>query len=144
MIDRLQYNGDSLIFQTMLDKETTDLISKHFTTTWSELDQAVRLTALSFDNKYSQYLFPIEATVEQPLIMKIPHLGNHFYYADLGILRNVQTFVTVCRSSIFQILEDGRVDAFDWFSFQRDHSATPLLEQNKWWEYFTGYSLSKN
>lgn len=144
MEERLQFDGERLLFRTTLEEETRSLIAKHFNTSWFELQQAVRLTSLSLDNKFSRFLFPVEQPLGQIIEMNIPRPGSRYYYADLGIVKKAQTFVSISRSGILHILEDGGTNYLDWFSFQRNLSSPPLLEQNTWWEYFTGYSLSTN
>ncbi|MHA6533528.1 hypothetical protein [Paenibacillus sp. BAC0078] len=141
MDERLQFDGARLVFQTALDEDTRSMIAWHFKSGWHELQQAVRLTALSADNKFAQFLFPVDLPLGQALDMQIPWPENRYYYADLGIIKKVQTFVPISRSNILYVFDDGRTKSLDWLSFQRDHSSPPLLEQNTWWEYFTGYSL---
>jgi hypothetical protein len=142
MDERLQFDGTRLIFRTVLDEETRRLIAWHFKSGWLELQQAVRLTTLSSDNKFAQFLFPVYKPLGQTLEMRIPRPLERYYYADLGIIKKVQTFVPILRSNVLFVCNDGSLEYSDWLSFQRDHSSPPLLEQNTWWEFFTGYSLS--
>lgn len=139
--ERLQFDGARLVFQTTLGEDTRSMIAWHFKSGWHELQQAVRLTSLSADNKFAQFLFQVDRPLGQALDMQIPRPGNRYYYADLGIIKKVQTFVPILRSNILYISEDLLTESVDWLSFQRDHSSPPLLEQNTWWEFFTGYSL---
>ncbi|CQR54196.1 hypothetical protein [Paenibacillus riograndensis] len=142
MDERLQFDGTHLTFQTALDEERRRLIAWHFKSSWLELQQAVRLTTLSSENKFAQFLFPVDRPLGQTLEMRVPRPGSRYYYADLGIIKKVQTFVPILRSNVLFICDDGSPMYSDWFSFQRDHASPPLLEQNTWWEFFTGYSLS--
>lgn len=144
MEEKLQYDGKRLTFQTALDDGRRKLISRHFNTSWYELQQAVRLTTLSVDNKFSSFLFPVNQPLGEVIEMKLPRVENRYYYADLGIIKKAQTFVSISRSKVLHILENGDTRYSDWLYFQRDHGSPPLLEQNTWWEYFTGYSLSQN
>ncbi|WP_339287334.1 hypothetical protein [Paenibacillus sp. FSL E2-0201] len=144
MEERLQYDGERLTFQTALDEGMRNLISRHFNASWYELQQAVRLTTLSVDNKFSRFLFPVKQPLGETIEMRLPRVENRYFYADLGIIKKAQTFVSISRSKVLHVLEDGETHYSDWLSFQRDHASPPLLEQNTWWEYFTGYSLSKN
>ncbi|MGF7046002.1 hypothetical protein J2T13_000464 [Paenibacillus sp. DS2015] len=142
MAEGLVYSNASLIFHTALDEEMKFMISKHFNKSWMQLQRSVRLTALSFEYKFTQYLFPMEVDSE-PLIMRIPHIHHHFFYADFGIVKDdIQTYVTIYRSNILQVFDDNKVDSFDSYSFLKNRSSIPLIEQNRWWEYFNGYSLS--
>ncbi|WP_019912617.1 hypothetical protein [Paenibacillus sp. HW567] len=87
MDERLQFDGAGLVFQTALDDDTRSLIAWHFKSGWHELQQAVRLTALTADNKFAQFLFPVDRPLGQALDMQIPRPGNRYYYADLGIIK---------------------------------------------------------
>ncbi|SDM62533.1 hypothetical protein [Paenibacillus jilunlii] len=142
MDERLQFDGTQLTFHTALEEEKRQLIAWHFKSSWLELQQAVRLTTLSSDNKFEQFLFPVDRPLGQTLEIRVPRPENCYFYADLGIIKKVQTFVPVLRSNVLFICDDGSLMYSDWFSFQRYHASPPLLEHNAWWEFFTGYSLS--
>ena len=117
------------------------MIDRHFSSGLDSLLRIVRVTSLTRDNRYTQYLFPLQSEEQSTLVIQIPLEDQPYVYADLGVVKEDQSFVTVCRSNVLHVHSDESFAVYDTGSFPTIHADVPLLEQHSWWAYFTGYSL---